>query len=169
MQVTGIASSPRPGSAERASCDEQEDISVRVALRARPLVRRERLEGAKTCVEVDEAAGAVVFGSQRRFTFDHVFGPNSTQDQVYETCVSDLVDAVVEGYNATVLAYGPTGSGKTYTMGTGSALHCMPEQQGIIPRVIRSAEPSVAAARDVACCSAQDAHPPQVHHSLHAV
>lgn len=80
----------------------------------------------------------MVLGSQRQFAFDAVFDQHSTQDQVYDSCVADLVSAVVEGYNATVLAYGPTGSGKTYTMGTGSALHCMEEQQGIIPRVIRS-------------------------------
>ncbi|WIA42371.1 hypothetical protein OEZ86_008376 [Tetradesmus obliquus] len=91
----------------------------------------------QACVAVNEHTGGVLLGKQRHFLFDHAFGPHSPQEQVYDCCVSDLVDAVVEGYNATVLAYGPTGSGKTYTMGTGSALHCMPEQQGIIPRVIR--------------------------------
>jgi kinesin family protein 4/21/27 len=50
--------------------------------------------------------------------------------------VSDLVESCFEGYNATVLAYGPTGSGKSYTMGTGNALHFLQEQQGIIPRAI---------------------------------
>lgn len=93
----------------------------------------------QSCVTVNEDTGSVLLGKQRQFVFDHAFGPHVAQQQVYSGCISDLVDAVVEGYNATVLAYGPTGSGKTYTMGTGSALHCMPEQQGIIPRVIRSA------------------------------
>ncbi|KAF6263956.1 P-loop containing nucleoside triphosphate hydrolase protein [Scenedesmus sp. NREL 46B-D3] len=91
----------------------------------------------QACVAVNEHTGGVLLGKQRQFQFDHAFGPHTAQEQVYGCCVADLVDAVVEGYNATVLAYGPTGSGKTYTMGTGSALHCMPEQQGIIPRVIR--------------------------------
>ena len=50
--------------------------------------------------------------------------------------MSDLVESCFEGYNATVLAYGPTGSGKSYTMGTGNALHFLQEQQGIIPRAI---------------------------------
>jgi kinesin family protein 4/21/27 len=95
-------------------------------------------------VAVNEHTGGVLLGKQRHFQFDHAFGPHTPQEQVYSSCVSDLVDAVVEGYNATVLAYGPTGSGKTYTMGTGSALHCMPEQQGIIPRVIRCAVSSPA-------------------------
>ncbi len=51
--------------------------------------------------------------------------------------MAELVEACLEGYNATVLAYGPTGSGKTFTMGTGSALHFLQDQEGVIPRVIR--------------------------------
>jgi len=59
------------------------------------------------------------------------------QGEVYRDCVEDLVEGCFEGYNATVLAYGPTGSGKTHTMGTGSALHFEDDQQGITPRAIR--------------------------------
>lgn len=35
---------------------------------------------------------------------------------VYERTCSHLIQSVVKGYNATVFAYGTTGSGKTYTM-----------------------------------------------------
>jgi kinesin family protein 18/19 len=41
-----------------------------------------------------------------------------------------LIDGVLEGYNATIFAYGATGAGKTYTM-TGNS-----EQTGIIPRTL---------------------------------
>lgn len=90
--------------------------------------------------------------TRRQFTFDYVFGKDSTQHTVYSTCVLPLVDKFVAGYNATVFAYGQvqyepwgctawlvgqgpfrssitqtpsyssfyqTGSGKTYSMGTG--------------------------------------------------
>lgn len=76
-------------------------------------------------------------GSWRQYTYDHAFGPEAQQQDVFAGCVSGLVDSVLEGYNATVLAYGPTGSGKTHTMGMGSALHSMAEHHGIIPRVIK--------------------------------
>jgi kinesin family protein 4/21/27 len=79
----------------------------------------------------------VRLGSWRQYTYDHVFGPEAQQQDVFAGCVSSLVDSVFEGYNATVLAYGPTGSGKTHTMGMGSALHSMAEHHGIIPRVIK--------------------------------
>jgi len=48
-----------------------------------------------------------------------------------------LVGAVFfEGFNATVLAYGQTASGKTYTMGSSSSLHLAEEEYGIIARVV---------------------------------
>jgi kinesin family protein 18/19 len=58
-------------------------------------------------------------GSRSRekiFEFDHVFGDLESQEKVFNTCVKQQVDAVMNGYNATVFAYGATGAGKTYTM-----------------------------------------------------
>jgi hypothetical protein len=49
------------------------------------------------------------------FTFDRVFGAGATQAEVY-SAVDPLVQSVLSGYNATVFAYGATGSGKTHTM-----------------------------------------------------
>ena len=50
---------------------------------------------------------------EKRFSFDRVFGPDSTQSDVYEE-VSPVVMGVLDGYNACVFAYGQTGSGKTH-------------------------------------------------------
>ena len=50
------------------------------------------------------------------FTFDHILDQESTQLEVYEEAVVDLVDGALCGNNATILAYGQTGSGKTHTM-----------------------------------------------------
>lgn len=48
----------------------------------------------------------VLIGSHS-FTFDHVYGSTgSSPSSMYEECVTPLVDALFEGYNATVLAYG---------------------------------------------------------------
>lgn len=59
----------------------------------------------------------VITGDSRRRKFDHVFGADSTQEQVYRSTTLPLVNRCLEGYNATVLAYGQTGSGKTFTVG----------------------------------------------------
>ena len=50
------------------------------------------------------------------FTFDKVFGIESSQEEVYDYTVKRAIKKVVEGYNSTILAYGQTGAGKTYTM-----------------------------------------------------
>ncbi|GAO13693.1 hypothetical protein UVI_02017950 [Ustilaginoidea virens] len=56
------------------------------------------------------------------FAFDRVFDENTTQSDVYEGTTKTLLDSVLDGYNATVFAYGATGCGKTHTI-TGTAQH----------------------------------------------
>lgn len=53
---------------------------------------------------------------ERQFTFDMVFDPRTTQQDVYEKTTKSLLNGVLNGYNATVFSYGATGAGKTYTM-----------------------------------------------------
>ena len=60
------------------------------------------------------------------FAFDRIFDENVTQAEVYEATTRSLLDSVLDGYNATVFAYGATGCGKTHTI-TGTA-----QQPGII-------------------------------------
>ncbi|KAI0439868.1 kinesin motor domain-containing protein [Xylaria telfairii] len=50
------------------------------------------------------------------FGFDRVFDENTTQTEVYEATTKGLLDSVLDGYNATVFAYGATGCGKTHTI-----------------------------------------------------
>lgn len=71
------------------------------------------------------------------FTFDRTFDMNSTQEQVFDSCVKNLVLGCFNGFNASVLAYGQTGSGKTYTMGSGFTFGLSESDMGIIPRVIK--------------------------------
>lgn len=40
----------------------------------------------------------------------------TNQQRVYERCAKAMVDEFLNGYNATIFAYGQIGSGKTYTM-----------------------------------------------------
>ena len=67
-----------------------------------------------------------------RFTFDAVYGPESHQEDVYESCAKPAVTSTLAGYNATMIAYGQTGTGKTFTM-QGAPRG---EMRGIIPRAI---------------------------------
>eukprot|EP00559_Dactyliosolen_fragilissimus_P000038 CAMPEP_0184873500 /NCGR_PEP_ID=MMETSP0580-20130426/41875_1 /TAXON_ID=1118495 /ORGANISM="Dactyliosolen fragilissimus" /LENGTH=1028 /DNA_ID=CAMNT_0027376411 /DNA_START=133 /DNA_END=3219 /DNA_ORIENTATION=+ len=54
------------------------------------------------------------------YKFDQSYGPISTTQEMYKESVADVVRAAMEGYHASVFAYGQTSTGKTYTM-TGSS------------------------------------------------
>ena len=54
----------------------------------------------------------------KSFTYDFAYGPDFSNEEVYEGAVKTIVKQLFEGYNVTVLAYGQTGSGKTHSMGT---------------------------------------------------
>jgi hypothetical protein len=67
-------------------------------------------------------------------TFDRVFGPEASQNEVYLwTCKPLICDAIAMGKSATIFVYGATGAGKTHTMfGPGDE----PVRRGLIFRAI---------------------------------
>jgi kinesin family protein C1 len=67
------------------------------------------------------------------FEFDRVFGPASTQGEVFEE-VSQLVQSALDGYKVCLFSYGQTGSGKTHTM-LGDLANAG-DHRGIIPRAV---------------------------------
>ena len=109
--------------------------TLSVAVRARPLSKKERLAGARTITKtVDERCmvvmdpdesqfkkkSKVVAGGvrkrERRYVFDGAFDGEASNEEVYDGTAKPLVRGVLSGVNATVFAYGATGSGKTHTM-----------------------------------------------------
>ncbi|XP_029378336.1 kinesin-like protein KIF21A isoform X4 [Echeneis naucrates] len=114
----------------------QDESSVRVALRIRPQLAKEKIEGCHICTFVMPGEPQVILGKDKAFTYDYLFDMDSQQEAIYSTCTEKLIDGCFEGYNATVFAYGQTGSGKTYTMGTGFDVNIPDEELGIIPRAV---------------------------------
>ncbi|XP_042621954.1 kinesin-like protein KIF21B isoform X7 [Cyprinus carpio] len=107
------------------------------ALRIRPQMAKEKIEGCHICTCVTPGDNQVLLGKDKAFTYDFVFDLDAQQHQIYSACVHKLIEGCFEGYNATVFAYGQTGSGKTYTMGTGFDVTISEEEQGIIPRAVQ--------------------------------
>ncbi|XP_070475481.1 kinesin-like protein KIF21A isoform X11 [Equus przewalskii] len=114
-----------------------DESSVRVAVRIRPQLAKEKIEGCHICTSVTPGEPQVFLGKDKAFTFDYVFDIDSQQEQIYAQCIEKLIEGCFEGYNATVFAYGQTGAGKTYTMGTGFDVNIIEEEQGIISRAVK--------------------------------
>ncbi|KAM1053014.1 hypothetical protein PS2_000545 [Malus domestica] len=102
--------------------------TLTVAVKCRPLRLRER---GRDIVRVVDNKEVLVLDpdlskdyleriqnrtKEKKYSFDHVFDPVSSNLDVYTKCISSVISGVVHGLNATVFAYGSTGSGKTYTM-----------------------------------------------------
>lgn len=67
---------------------------------------------------------------KKEYVFDHVYGPDSQQEVIFDECIKPIVERTLDGYNSTIFAYGSTGSGKTYTvMGP-------KDDPGVIPRTV---------------------------------
>ncbi|XP_065130852.1 kinesin-like protein KIF21A isoform X2 [Paramisgurnus dabryanus] len=113
-----------------------DESSVRVAVRVRPQLAKEKIEGCHICTFVTPGEPQVLLGKDKAFTFDYVLDMDSQQDVIYSSCTEKLIEGCFEGYNATIFAYGQTGSGKTYTMGTGFDVNIGDEELGIIPRAV---------------------------------
>ncbi|KAI6200754.1 Kinesin motor domain-containing protein [Aphelenchoides besseyi] len=111
--------------------------AVQVAVRVRPQNVREQAASYQVCTVVSKSDGQIFIGNDKSFGYDFVYDRDSTQIQIYESCVKQLVEGIFNGYNATILAYGQTGSGKTHTMGTAFDAAAVPaEHIGIIPRAV---------------------------------
>mmetsp|Transcript_35249 Transcript_35249/g.99762 ORF Transcript_35249/g.99762 Transcript_35249/m.99762 type:complete len:825 (-) Transcript_35249:144-2618(-) len=116
--------------------------TVKVVVRCKP--KEDPTNDHLTAVDLPESPGNSTIILQKgpnpteglyQFNFTRVLN-DKTQRDVYEVCGRGMVSAVLDGYNSTIMAYGQTGAGKTYTMtGPEGSLHD-PEQRGIVPRLI---------------------------------
>lgn len=105
--------------------------NIFVVVRCRPLSKKEtELSNVETVKIINEK---VVFildpieltgsedtplhrSKEQQYAFDHAFDKATTQQQIYENSAKFLIPGIIEGFNATVFAYGSTGAGKTHTM-----------------------------------------------------
>ncbi|XP_037548262.1 uncharacterized protein kif16bb [Nematolebias whitei] len=120
--------------------------SVRVAVRVRPMSKREKQLSSKVIVHMKENTTSVHKPSSVRgdklkdrgkiFTFDYSYDSTdkesptfASQEKIFQDLGTDVLKAAFEGFNTCVFAYGQTGSGKSYTiMGPKVA-------KGLIPRI----------------------------------
>ncbi|KAJ8551678.1 hypothetical protein K7X08_021693 [Anisodus acutangulus] len=102
--------------------NDPEPGRVRVAIRVRPRNAEELSDADYTdCVKVQPELKKLKLRknnwSSEFYKFDEVFAESASQKRIYETVAKPVVESVLNGYNGTVMAYGQTGTGKTYTLG----------------------------------------------------
>lgn len=86
------------------------EITFNVALRIRPLTDRDRAQPRFANLANDDVLKVhdktvQVVPHNKYFSFDHVFGSTSSQDDIFKTVGDNLIHKFVEGYNITILAY----------------------------------------------------------------
>ena len=121
--------------------------AIQVFVRVRPPLQREILENnGETALAVSFLAKDEIRVKSKtrdaRCKFDHVFPPQTTQENVYNK-IKDCAQNCIDGFNSTCFAYGQTGSGKTFTMfgddTAGDDIYSsgrVPPSAGLIPRVV---------------------------------
>ncbi|EGC28989.1 hypothetical protein DICPUDRAFT_90705 [Dictyostelium purpureum] len=116
---------------------EKKEQNVQAFVRVRPFSQLEINQGLSAIpVQVAESGKEILCdfkGTTRQYKFDHVFGLDSIQSEVFNIAVRPICDEVLLGFNGTIFVYGQTGTGKTHTM---EGRMDSPEQNGIIPRTI---------------------------------
>jgi kinesin family protein 18/19 len=111
--------------------EKKDDQTIFVAVRVRPLWHSEQADGYtdicramdKVVIVMDPAYGKdnqdylrVNRTREKAYSFDFVADSDVGQQQLYDCTAFRLVDTVINGLNASSMAYGATGAGKTFTM-----------------------------------------------------
>ena len=130
-------------SSSNLNLNSDKKSAITVAIRVRPLNQNELEITPVEGIKIINSNSLIVTSDpnstnrktnlikEHQFFFDYVFGPSATQEEIYQNTTQKLLPGIIEGFNATVFAYGATGSGKTYTMlGTVN-------KEGIMTRSIR--------------------------------
>ncbi|XP_025836398.1 chromosome-associated kinesin KIF4B-like [Agrilus planipennis] len=91
------------------------DGFVNVAVRIRPTFKNNFCSTIKL---ISENPWTLQIDERSQYTVDRIFTEDTGQLEIYNVIVRPLIEKVRLGYNSTVFAYGQTGTGKTYTMGS---------------------------------------------------
>lgn len=119
-----------------------------VFVRVRPMNKREKDlkegEGWMVSNTVIQSGDITKSGGRRpeHYTFDHVFGMDSNNGQIFDQIGIPIVDAVLKGYNGIIFAYGQTSSGKTHT------IHGYDLDPGLVPRCVTRIFETITATPD---------------------
>ncbi|KAI1821199.1 hypothetical protein F4861DRAFT_480973 [Xylaria intraflava] len=138
-----LSMTSKAGGGSRASDEDGGRTAVKVAVRVRPPLNPtdpgfdlipQRFQRSMVQTTSDTNIAIESPQGKKVFVFDRVFGPDVGQDGIWGY-LNESISAFLQGYNVSLLAYGQSGAGKSYTMGTsGPSEQGDLDSLGVIPR-----------------------------------
>ena len=142
-QKTDVFSSINVDTIKHVEEMKKGSYSILVAVRCRPLNQKEKEISRHETINIIQRKLIILKdpnfinnpnnsrSKHQSLAFDFVFDKFESQKQIFNNTTKFLIDGIINGFNATVFAYGATGSGKTYTM-LGNE-----ENEGIMPLTLK--------------------------------
>lgn len=101
-------------------CTGEQDTNVRVAVRVRPLSKKELGNNESPIIKIISDNVVITnpngSGEEHSFAFDLIYDENTHQGSLMTDIGAPILSKAFAGYNGTIFAYGQTGSGKTWSM-----------------------------------------------------
>ena len=113
---------------EKENTSKKSIYKILVAVRCRPLSEREKEISPKETIQIidkkiikiKDPNGFLspnnIRSKEQILEFDYAFDNKDNQETIFNCTTKPLIEGIINGFNATVFAYGATGAGKTYTM-----------------------------------------------------
>ncbi|OIW13554.1 hypothetical protein TanjilG_29295 [Lupinus angustifolius] len=115
--------------------------NITVCVRFRPLTSKEKPHGDDSvcirCIDSETFIFKDEKDEESMFSFDRVFYEKSEQADVYQFLALPIVRDAANAINGTIITYGQTGAGKTYSMEGPGILECDEQKKGLLPRVVK--------------------------------
>jgi hypothetical protein len=128
---TGLKS-VNSGSKSQLLGGESMNNSIQVLCRFRPS-KADFTKIFNIDTECNQVTYSSDYSDKKSFSFDKIYGVDTTQDEIFAK-VENVIDSILSGFNGTILAYGQTNAGKSWTME--GLLDDSSELRGVIPRAI---------------------------------
>ncbi len=98
--------------------NETQNENIKVSIRIRPKIETEYSQNSNLITTI---GNSIIISSKnakeiKQFSFDYIANEETTQSEIFLNCGKEICDKVLNGINGTILVYGQTSAGKTYTL-----------------------------------------------------
>ena len=98
--------------------NETQNENIKVSIRIRPKIETEYSQNSNLITTIGNSIIISLKNSKeiKQFSFDYIANEDTTQSEIFINCGKEICDKVLNGINGSILVYGQTSAGKTYTL-----------------------------------------------------